>query len=45
MRRDLLDSDATDFSTVGVHFRACTHDSVVAQMERWVEEGRAAHYV
>ena len=33
------------FSIVCVRFDACTHDSAVAQMERWVSEGQAPHYV
>lgn len=33
------------FGIVGVPFHACTHESVVAQMERWVNEGRAPHYI
>ena len=33
------------FEIVGTRFHACTHDSAVHKMERWVEAGRTPHYV
>lgn len=33
------------FTIVGVPFHACTHDSAVVEMERWVSEGQRSHYV
>jgi N-acetylglucosaminyldiphosphoundecaprenol N-acetyl-beta-D-mannosaminyltransferase len=33
------------FEVVGTRFHACTHDSAVDQMERWVSAGRTPHYV
>ena len=41
----LEDDGVKTFTIVGTRFHACTHDSVIAQMERWVVEGRTPRYV